>query len=83
MPFYDAFWSITIGSSALLAVIALVQVVGCRDSLNRGWAAIWVVVVLIAPVMGAIMWFLVGRRTTSSNGEAAAQTQLARTNRDV
>jgi hypothetical protein len=83
MPFYDAFWSIAIGTTALLAVIALIQVVGRRSTITTNSAAVWIIVILVAPIVGALMWFLVGRRTTPSHSQAVRHTHLDPTDRSA
>ncbi|MBD5382065.1 PLD nuclease N-terminal domain-containing protein [Clavibacter sepedonicus] len=83
MPFYDAFWSVAIGTTALLAVIALIQVVRRRSTITTNSAAIWIIVILIAPIVGALMWFLVGNRTTPSHSQAVRHTHLGHTDRSA
>lgn len=44
-----------------LWIIALVQIGSSRGSV--GATVVWVVVVTLLPLLGAIVWFIVGKRT--------------------
>ena len=58
----DWFWWL-IGVIAIVAwAIALVDIVGRRSALTRGQLAAWVLIVIIFPVLGTIMYFAIGRQ---------------------
>jgi hypothetical protein len=51
---------------ALVAIaawlVALVDMVRRRDELTRGQLAAWVLIVLILPVVGTVLYFALGRK---------------------
>jgi hypothetical protein len=58
----DWFWWL-IGVVAVAAwVVALVNMVRRRSALRRGQLAAWVLIVVILPVLGTILYFVIGRR---------------------
>jgi hypothetical protein len=58
----DWFWWL-IGVVAVAAwVVALVDMVRRRSALRRGQLAAWVLIVVILPVLGTILYFVIGRR---------------------
>jgi hypothetical protein len=58
----DWFWWLA-GVVAVAAwVIALVDIVRRRGALRRGQLAAWVLIVIILPVLGTILYFVIGRR---------------------
>ena len=57
----DWFW--WLGAVAIVAwVVALVDMVRRRDVLPRGRLAAWVLIVVIFPVLGTILYYVIGRR---------------------
>jgi hypothetical protein len=50
--------------NALLFVAALVSIARNRTH-TTGSTVVWALIVLAVPVLGSILWFLVGRRETS------------------
>ena len=59
--FYDIAWSGVVVVMLVALVVALVQI-RRAPSLSSTARAIWVVIVLFAPIAGPVIWFLVGRR---------------------
>ena len=58
----DWFWWLA-GVVAIAAwVVALVDMVRRRGALRRGQLAAWVLIVIILPVLGTILYFVIGRR---------------------
>ena len=58
----DWFWWL-VGVVAVAAwVVALVDMVRRRRALRRGQLAAWVLIVIILPVLGTILYFVIGRR---------------------
>jgi hypothetical protein len=58
----SSFWWL-VGVVAVAAwVVALVDMVRRRHALRRGQLAAWVLIVIILPVLGTILYFVVGRR---------------------
>ncbi|WP_223198546.1 PLD nuclease N-terminal domain-containing protein [Solihabitans fulvus] len=55
-------------SYVLLVVAALVSVL--RSRLDGGMKAVWVLLVWLAPFVGSIAWFLVGRRSAAPHRHA-------------
>jgi ABC-type uncharacterized transport system permease subunit len=49
----------------IAALIALVDVVRRRDELNRAQAVTYVILILVVPVVGAIIYALYGRQGTT------------------
>ena len=59
----DWFWWL-LGVVAIAAwVVALVDMVRRRSALTRGQLAAWVLIVIIFPVLGTIVYYVVGRQT--------------------
>lgn len=46
-----------------LWIVALVQIGGSRATVSA--TVVWVVIVTLVPLIGAIVWFAVGRRSVS------------------
>lgn len=57
---YDLLWSSVAVAAVALAVTALVQIMRTR-SLTTSDAVVWILAVVLLPVAGALLWFLVGR----------------------
>jgi heme/copper-type cytochrome/quinol oxidase subunit 2 len=56
-------WLWLLGAVATVAwAVAIVDMVRRRAELSRGQLAAWVLVVIILPVLGTILYFVVGRR---------------------
>ncbi len=53
------FWIVAIGFAIILPILALISVVSNQFRNNE--KLIWVLVVLFAPVIGSIIYFIVGR----------------------
>lgn len=45
----------------VLDIIAIVSIIGANKSV--GWKLIWTLVVLLLPVIGMILYFLIGKST--------------------
>ena len=56
----------------VLWVIALVQI--ARSKAAAGPVVAWVVVVTLIPLVGAILWFAIGRRSVREGGSAGDAT---------
>lgn len=52
----------------VLWLIALVQI--AKSKAAAGPVVAWVLIVTLVPVVGAIVWFVVGRRTLRESGSA-------------
>lgn len=51
--------------NAILFVAALVSI--ARNRMNTtGATVVWALIVLAVPVLGSVLWFLIGRRETSN-----------------
>jgi hypothetical protein len=57
----DWFWWLTGVVAAVAWVVALVDMVRRRSALTRGQLAAWVLIVVIFPVLGTILYFVIGR----------------------
>lgn len=44
----------------VLDIIAILDV--CKSSMDTGNKAVWVIVILILPVIGMVIYFLIGKR---------------------
>ena len=51
--------------NAVLYIAALVSIARNR-TLTSGGTVVWVLIVLALPVLGSVLWFLIGRRESSS-----------------
>ncbi len=45
----------------ILDIIALVSIIGAAKSV--GWKVLWALIVLLLPVIGMILYFLIGKST--------------------
>jgi hypothetical protein len=58
----DWFWWL-VGVIALVAwAVALVDMVQRRGAMARGQLAAWVLIVIILPVIGTVLYFVIGRQ---------------------
>jgi Phospholipase_D-nuclease N-terminal len=56
-------WLWLLGVVAVIAwVVAVVDIVRRRGALSRGQLAAWILIVIILPVLGTILYFAVGRK---------------------
>ncbi len=58
----DSFWWLLGVVAAVAWAVALVDMVRRRNALTRGQLAAWVLIVVILPVLGTILYFVVGRQ---------------------
>ena len=58
----DWFWWLVGVVAAVAWAVALVDMVRRRSALTRGQLAAWVLIVVILPVLGTILYFAIGRR---------------------
>jgi hypothetical protein len=56
-------WLWFLGVVAVIAwIVAIVDMVRRRAQLSRGQVAAWLLIVIIVPVVGTILYFVVGRK---------------------
>ncbi len=56
-------WLWLLGTVAAIAwIVAIVDMVRRRNSLSRGQFFAWILIVIILPVLGTILYFVVGRK---------------------
>ena len=56
-------WLWWVGAVVIVAwLVALVDIIRGRARLSRGQLAAWILIVIILPVIGTILYFVVGRR---------------------
>lgn len=60
---YDIAWSVIAAAVIALTVIALIVLARWAKQLTAVQALIWTLVVLFVPVLGAVAWLAVGRRS--------------------
>ncbi|AWB86191.1 PLDc N-terminal domain-containing protein [Mycetocola zhujimingii] len=58
---FDIVWTLVLAVVVVSLVLALVQIARRRD-LDAVARAAWVLVVIIAPIIGPVAWFAIGRR---------------------
>ena len=58
----DSFWWLVGVVAAVAWAVALVDMVRWRSALRRGQLAAWVLIVIILPVLGTILYFVIGRQ---------------------
>jgi hypothetical protein len=61
----ESFWWLIGVVAAVAWAVALVDMVRRRHVLRRGQLAAWVLIVIILPVLGTILYFTVGRQPES------------------
>ena len=60
-------WFWWLGAVAIVAwVVAIVDMVRRRAELSRGQLAAWLLIVLIFPLVGTILYFVLARRPASA-----------------
>ena len=47
----------------ILLIIGIISVLG--SSLSLGMKVVWIAVILLLPVIGLILWFLIGNKSTA------------------
>ncbi len=57
----DSFWWLVGVVAAVAWAVALVDMVRRRSAMRRGQLAAWVLIVVILPVLGTVLYFVVGR----------------------
>ncbi len=56
-------WLWWVGAVAIVAwLVAIVDIIRFRERFSRGQLAAWILIVIILPVLGTILYFVVGRR---------------------
>ncbi|NHI15975.1 PLDc N-terminal domain-containing protein [Microbacterium excoecariae] len=60
---YDIAWSVIVAAVIALTVIALIGLARSAKHLTALQAWIWTLLVLLVPVLGAVAWLAVGRRS--------------------
>jgi len=56
-------WLWLLGVVAVIAwIVALVDMIRRRDQLSGGQFAAWILIVIILPVIGTILYFVVGKK---------------------
>ena len=50
-------------------VVAIVDMVRRRSKLTRGQLFAWLLIVIILPVLGTILYFVIGRRPATQTGQ--------------
>jgi Phospholipase_D-nuclease N-terminal len=58
----DWFWWLAGVVAAVAWTVALVDIVRSRRTLARGQLAAWVLIVVMLPLLGTVLYFAVGRR---------------------
>jgi hypothetical protein len=61
---YDVVWGAVMIVPLVLAIIALVSVARSRASLTATQTLVWVLLILLIPLLGAITWLVAGRPRT-------------------
>ncbi|MEU4674738.1 PLD nuclease N-terminal domain-containing protein [Amycolatopsis sp. NPDC023774] len=56
--------------TVIFFVAALVSILG--SPLTGGMRLVWIVFAFCAPILGPLLWFLVGRRSAEAGGPAAS-----------
>jgi hypothetical protein len=56
----------------VLALVALVDVIRSRAALSKAQFFAWLILVLVLPVLGVILWFATGRKAAHDQARAAA-----------
>lgn len=59
---FDAWHVVFLLLALMPAVVALVSILRNRPASSTE-TTLWIVVVLIAPLLGAVLWFAIGRRS--------------------
>ena len=55
----------------VLALVALIDVIRQKDSLTKAQFFAWLILVLVLPLIGLILWFVVGRKTAAQQARTA------------
>ncbi len=62
------FWWLVGVVAAVAWAVALVDIVQRRSALTRGQLAAWALIVIILPVLGTILYFVIGRQPQTRTG---------------
>lgn len=62
---YDVIWTVVVLALLALAAIAIVQVLR-EPTLSGLGAALWLLVILALPVLGAVAWFVLRPRSAAA-----------------
>jgi ABC-type amino acid transport system permease subunit len=62
---YDVVWGAVMLVQVVLAIIALVSLARSRGSLTGAQTLVWVLLILLMPLLGAIAWLVAGRPRTA------------------
>lgn len=62
---YDVVWGAVLLVSVVLAIIALFSLARSRGSLTGAQRLVWVLLILLIPLLGAIAWLVAGRPRTA------------------
>ena len=63
-------WLWWLGAVAIVAwVVALTDMVRRRAELSRGQLAAWILIVILLPVLGTILYYAVGRRPAPAGAQ--------------
>ena len=61
-------WLWFLGAVAIIAwLVAIVDMIRRRRELQRGQFVAWVLIVIILPVVGTILYFVIGRKPARSS----------------
>lgn len=63
---YDVVWSAAAAVGLALLLAAIISIARHARPLSWGAFALWILVVLVAPVLGPLLWFVVGRASARS-----------------
>ncbi len=68
------FWWLLALFVIVIWVAALVNIIQRRHTMSGGKVAAWIIVILIFPVLGALIYFLINGAASDSRGSSDAQT---------
>lgn len=68
------FWWLLALFVLVMWVAALVNIIQRRHTMSGGKVAAWLLVILIFPVLGALLYFLINGAASDSRGPSDAQT---------
>lgn len=55
------FWGLVMSAGAVLFIVALISVAR-NNAYTSGGTVIWTLIILALPVLGPVLWFLLGRK---------------------
>lgn len=68
---YDVVWSVVVVLVIVLVATSLISIARSAKGLTASQALVWALLIIFVPIIGAVAWFAIGRRSTSNGNPDA------------